>query len=364
MNSKQTIGLREFVALGIITVGMKLTDDTPIIYFKKLATSAWMAPLMSAGFIAILLYMTISSLNKFDDHNLVDLIYTLFGKYLGWIFIFYLWLSYFSALVIDSAIYTDLISTMYFSNTPIFAIYILMMGICCIGVLKGIGAISSTAWTVIFYLKIALFTALIISYAHGELDFIWPFFGNGEWAVVKQSLGAITIYDDFLYFGVLATMLPSKKDFKKGLWIMFLIVTVELTMAMISFLMVFDYNSAQLLNYPWHEVIRYISLGFLENVETLFFPFWLLGLVIRFATYLYITVYMFGRLFKLTDFQWLAPIFSILIVFLGMWPDQPAFTLPMMREKLIMSSIIPTCSITVLIWIVAKIKTRRKKHAS
>jgi len=364
METKQSIGLREFIALGIIMIGIKLTDDTPIIYFKKLANSAWMAPLLSAGMIAVLLYFLISTTEKFDNQNLVDLIFTLFGKYIGWIAILYLWAALFTALIIDTAIYTDLISTMYFPNTPMFAIYFLMMVICGFGAYKGIQAIGSTAWAIFLYITVALICALLITITHGQFDFLFPFLGNGTWPVIKESLKAITIYDELLYLGILSTMLPSKKDFKKGSWIIFGVVITEITLAMISFLMIFDYKSIQLLSYPWHEVIRYISLGFLQNVETLFFPFWLVGLIIRFGAYLYLIVYMFGRLFNIKEFQLLVPIFSILVVFLGVIPEQPTFTLPIIRSKLIMFTVIPTCSITVLLWVLAKFKTRGKKHAN
>ncbi|WLV25609.1 GerAB/ArcD/ProY family transporter [Aciduricibacillus chroicocephali] len=360
MKPTNVIGLREFVSMGAIIVGLKLTDDTPVVYYKSLANSAWMAPLISGVIVGVLIYLTMNTLDRYEGQNLIDVIYIGFGKIIGWIVVMYLFISLYLSLIIDSAIYSDLISTMYFINTPVVAIYGLIVILCSIGAMMGIGAISSLAWSIIVYLKFFLFIALVLAFGHGQTSFIYPLFGYGEWDVIKESISSISLLDEFFYFCIFATLLPTKKDFRKGMWIMLIMVTIEITLSMIAFITVFDYKSAQLLNYPWHEVIRYISLGFIKNVESLFFPFWLIGLIIRFSFYFYVTAYLLGRLFKINKFQLIVPILAVLTVFIGMIPEQPSFALPELRKSFINLLSLPTISITILLWGVVKFKKRRE----
>lgn len=143
---------------------------------------------------------------------------------------------------------------------------------------------------------------------------------------------------------------------------MMIVIIVELTLSMIAFLAVFDYSSIQLLSYPWHEVIRYISIGFINNAESLFFPFWLLGLTVRFSLYMYLSAYLFGRIVNISSYKLIIPIFAVLIVFAGMIPENPAFTLPDLRRPFLkfLSIILPL--LTILLWAVVKFRTRRKKQ--
>lgn len=356
MQQQNVLGLREFLAISLIMVALKLTDNTPVIVFQKLGTSAWMSPILSGIVIAIPIFCIVSVVCKYEDKSLFQILNHLFGKYIGWLVVFYLWLSLLFILIVDSAIYTDLISTMYFPNTPSLAIYGVLMVISAYGAYKGIFAIGSTAWAIFPYVTIALTVFTIATIGHGESYFLFPIFGSGEWNTIKESVSGSLLYNDFIYMGILASLLPTKKTFKKGIWLTLGIAIFEITFAMISFIMLFDYKSVQLLNYPWHEAIRNISFGFLTNVETLFFPFWITTVFIRFAVYLNLVIVKFGHLFKIQNFHPLAPIFAVLIVFIGMIPDQPSFTLPMLQEKFILFIVPMTIALPILLWIVSKFK--------
>jgi len=358
MNHKQILGFREFFAICALTVGVKLTDDTPIIYFKTLANSAWMAPIVSGMIIAISLLL-LTKVTAAYEESLLDVICRLLGKYIGWVVILVLFLLILAILTIDTAIYTDLISIMYFTNTPALIIYGLLMTVCAYGARKGISPVGSFAWLVLPFVKTALFVSLIATIFHGQIDFLFPFFGNGEWKVLKAGLQESSIYIDFLLLTVFASLLPSQKEYKKVLFLGLVVTVVEISLAMISFLMLFDFKSVEMLSYPWHEVIRYISFGFITNVEILFFPFWLLTVFVRFSVYLYVAVMMFGRLFNIKDYELLTPLFATLVVAVGLIPDHPSFVLPLIRSKMLMFTTPIAILLPLLLWILFKIKRRK-----
>src|SRR5690606_11631306 len=123
--------------------------------------------------------------------------------------------------------------------------------------------------------------------------------GNGQWELLKGSILKSSIFADFLYLGFIFPFVKSKLDFKKGIWISFSFIIIEFSLALAAYTLLFDYIGVRLMNFPYHETIRYIEAGFLENIETFFYPFWLVASFIRFTFYLYLTAIIFGSLFKI-----------------------------------------------------------------
>ncbi|WP_057762645.1 GerAB/ArcD/ProY family transporter [Cytobacillus praedii] len=361
-DSKGKIGIKEFIAIIILTIGTKLTDDTTVILYKQMENAAWMSPFVICAFSILPIFLLIKVMNIYENKNLADVINQLFGRFFGFFTVMILWFLLFSALTIDSAVYTDIISTMYFEKTPVIMIYGLLMLVSAFGAKKGIEHIGSVAWSVIFWIKLSLLAALILTFMQGEILFLFPIFGNGAWEVVKESSLRTSLNAEFLYLGLIFPYLKNKKDYKKGTWIALAIITTELSFSLAAFIMLFDHKGIQLMDFPFHETIRYIEIGFLENIETFFFPFWLIASFIRFAFYLYLTAILFGSLFSIRNFEHLLPIIATLVVFLGIIPENPTFTIFKLRESLLFITTPIFIILPFLLWAAAKLKGEFKNE--
>ncbi|MGN7300378.1 GerAB/ArcD/ProY family transporter [Ferdinandcohnia sp. SAFN-114] len=185
--SKGKIGIREFVAMVILVVGVKLSDDTPAIFVNYLSNALWMAPIIIGLFSIIPIFLTLKVITAYKNKNLHDVIIHLFGKFLGTFLSCILVLSGLTGLTLDSAIYVDIIGTMYFTETPILIIYTVLMAVCAYGANKGLEHIGSVSWLVLFYIKFSLLIALILSLKESSSSFLFPFFGPGIVEVVKKS---------------------------------------------------------------------------------------------------------------------------------------------------------------------------------
>jgi spore germination protein KB len=348
---KGKIGLREYMAITLLAIGTKLADDTPAILFHNLENSAWMAPIIM-GLIAIIpITLLLKVYTRYPNKNLMDILQILLGKHLGYLIILMLSVSGFAVNIIDTSIYTDIIGTMYFTETPTIFLYMILMAVSAYGAKKGIEQIGSVAWALLTYIKISLFIALILAMANGNFSYLFPIFGPGKWEIIKESSLKLALYADFLYLGVIASYISSTKDIKKGTWISLIIISIEFPLSIIAYLSLFDYESVKLLNYPFHETIRYISVGFLSNIETFFFPFWLVATFIRFSIYLYISSVMFGWLFKIKEFEYLIPTLATLMVIIGMIPETPTFSMGDIKEKIVNLSAPSFFFLPILLWI-------------
>lgn len=350
------IGIREYVAIVILVIGTKMADDTPAILYEKLYNSAWMTPIITGILAVIPIYFLLKILSHYPSKSLMDVMQKILGKPIGYAFVFILWIVGSLAVIIDSAIYTDIIGTMYFTRTPTIVLYTILMGVSAYGAQKGLEQIGSVAISVITYIKFSLLIALILTFSHGQVEFLFPIFGPGKWEIVKESSLKLSIFGDFLYIGAIAPFLKSAKDFKKGTWISLIILIIEIPIALAAYLFLFDYESVKLLNYPFHETIRYISVGFLSNLETFFFPFWLIATFIRFSIYLYLSATIFGWLFKIKTFEHIIPALATLFVFIGMIPETPTFSIFQIREK-VLNIVTPFFFfLPLLLWMIAKLK--------
>lgn len=350
------LGIREYVAIAIFVIGFKLTDDVPTVLYQSLASAAWMAPIIS-GIIAILpIYLLIKVITLYENKNLLDIIVHLFGKYIGFIVLLLLFSLLSLIIIIQSAIYADIIKSMYFSKTPILLTYALLMGVTAYGASKGPELVGSVAWLFLPYVQISLFVSFLLTIGQGEIDFLFPLLGYGLWEVIKESSIHLALYIDFLFLCILIPHMKSIKEFKKGTWIALGILVMELAIAVGAYITLFDFETAKLMNYPFHETIHLISLGFLTNIELLFFPFWLIATFIRFAILLYLNAALFGKTFNIKQFEFIIPIVATLILFIGLIPTSPSYILFDLRRMLIHYSTPIFFFLPLIIWALAKFR--------
>ncbi|SHG24957.1 GerAB/ArcD/ProY family transporter [Ornithinibacillus halophilus] len=353
--SQEKIGIREYIAIITIMIATKVTDDTPILFFDTLDTAGWIAPFFNALIVVIPLIFLMKVVTRYNK-GLIEIIDGLFGKYLGFLLLFIIWFISISALIIDTAIYTDIIGTMYFIRTPTIIIYGLIMAVCAYGAKRGFAQIGSAAWVVYPYLQVSLLFVFILTLSDSNLSFIHPIFGPGPIEIVKESTFTLSIYADFLYLFLIVPFIKDIHVFKKGTWAGFIIVIINVGIAFLLFLLLFDYQSLKMVNYPFHEVIRYIDTGFLTNMESFFLPFWAIASFIRFTVYIWINALLFGHLFKIKQFEYVIPSIATLIVFIGILPESPTYAIFELRKTLFQFTTPIFFFLPILIWIVAKLK--------
>lgn len=350
------LGNKEFIAIIMLTVGTKLSDDTPTILYKHLDNAAWLGIIIMALVYILPIYLMVKLITLYQNKNLVDIIMHLLGRYIGVLIIFILWAIQTYITVVNSSLYADVIGTMYFTRTPTLIIYLILMGVAVMGAKKGLQYIGSAAWVMLFMIKLSLLIVLVITFHEGEISFIFPIFGPGIKKLVMESIPHSSILFDFIFFGLVANYLKSAKVYKTGIWFGFTFVIFEMVLALIGYLLVFDYRGLHMVDYPYHETIRYIQLGFLTNLESFFFPFWLVATFIRFCFYLYLTALLFGALFKIQNFEYTVFPLAILIVFLGMIAETPVFIIPAIKDKIQYFITAITLFLPCLLWLLAKVK--------
>ena len=356
------LGMKEYIAIVIFMIGVKMTEDTPASLFNGAKTAAWMIPIISGSIFFIPLFLLFKTISLFQGKNLFAVIQKLLGKYVGFLICLFIFLINSSAISFDTRTYANIIGTFYFTTTPQLIIYALLMVVCAYGAKKGLQHIGSVAWIVLFYALISIYLALVLSLQDSNIEGIFPILGPGIPEIFKKSLIGMTLFADLFILTIIIPHMDSIKVYKKGTWISFIFVVLHLAISILIFICLFD-TSLDDTAYPFHTAIRYISFGtFLTNIETLFFPIWVLGAFIRFAAFLYINAMMFGHLFKIKNFEFLIPSLATIYLLIGMIPETPVDVALNFKARIQMISGPTFAAISILLWLTALLKGEFK-HA-
>ncbi|AZU60654.1 GerAB/ArcD/ProY family transporter [Neobacillus mesonae] len=356
------LGIREYVSIAVLMVGAKGMEDTPAMLFKQVQNAAWMIPILSGALFFIPVFLLLKTLSVFQDKNLFSVIQQLLGRFIG-LFVCLLIFSIFSfAISVDTRTYINIINTFYFTTTPNLVIYAILMAVCAYGAKKGIQHVGSVAYLIVFYAALSMAFALFLSTKDSNLQALLPIWGPGKLEILKSSSIKISTFTDFFLFTMIIPYLKSNKEFRKGTWIAYISVSIQISVSTLIFICMFD-DSLGGIGFPFHTAIRYISLGsYIPNIEIVFFVIWILAAIIRFTAFLYILAMMFGHIFKIKDFEYLIPSLATIYLLIGSIPES-LIDVGLKQKLYLTYTIGPTLTaIAIILWLAALLKGEFK-HA-
>lgn len=360
---KNVLGMQEYICILFFMVGVKATEDTPSVLYKGVQNAEWMVPLLSGVIFALPLFLLIKTVSLYKEKDIFTVIQQLCGKFFGFIICLVILFITLAAISLDSRSYTNIIGGFYFPTTPILVIYGILMMVCAYGAKKGLQHIGSVARIVFFYASGSFGLALLLSLKYSSIQSIFPIMGPGITEIVKVSTFRTTFYADFFLLTLVIPFIKTIKEYKKGTWMAYGLVILQLGWALLFFVCLFDTSLGEQ-GYPFHSMIRFISLGnFLQNIEMFFFPIWIMAAFVRFAASLYIVAFLFGNIFKIKDFEYLIPSFAVIFLLLGYIPETP-YEVAFLKSKIQMVAGPAFMGISILLWLVALLKGEFKdgKH--
>ncbi|WP_409251989.1 GerAB/ArcD/ProY family transporter [Bacillus sp. SCS-153A] len=357
------LGARELFALITITLGIKFTDMTATLLYKQTAQAAWMIPLVSGLIMLIPLSCILILLKHYGDRNIIDITYKVTGKYFGFLIGMILFLIAYSATIVDSRSYVDIINTMYFPSTSSTQLFLVLVGSSYFLANRGLLAIGRTAWITFPYIKVSLFFIVVLLWSELYFGYLFPLTGYGLKEVAIQGTSYASITSDLLFFSILFPFFKDYKSFKKATLLGLGVSIFELMFFLVIFIMYFDYPSIEFIAYPFHEISRMVTFGrYVSHIEALFFAFWSVASLIRFAVYLYISTAFFAYTAKIKEFEPLILPFAGLTIMLGLLPENVVQNVLLLRSNIILlTTSVLLFIIPITLLLVAKLRGELKK---
>jgi spore germination protein (amino acid permease) len=355
------IGTREFIALILLAVGLKLTDITPSVLYPFGKTATWMLPIVSGLLIIPPFLLLLSLLKRYKNKGLMDIIFHLTGKYIGFVIGMVLFIFMLVTTVLYSRSFVDVMGNLYLPKTPAIALYIVIMVGTYLITNRGLEAIGRTSWLVVPYLTIIF--AVLLFFVWKDLNWrnLFPLGGSGMTEVIRGGTRHSFILGEIILFSILFPFVRTYKDFRLASLLGLGITLFEVVLFFAIYVMMYNYPSIESIAYPFQLLTRIVDLGpIFANAESFFLGFWVIASIVRLAIYLYVTVAIFSYTLRIKEFEPLLLPFAVVILFLGLIPESNIETLFVLRESLLfqINWLFILC-LPILLWVIAQFKGER-----
>ncbi|WP_216829305.1 GerAB/ArcD/ProY family transporter [Alkalihalobacterium elongatum] len=354
------VGTRELFAIMSISIGIKLSDGTPMLLLEAGKNATWVLPLVAGAIILVPTLLILSLLKEYKNKNLVDIVFIVTGKYIGFIICVIILLAMVFANALNQRTTADIISTMFFPTTPILIVFLLLIGSSYVVARVGIEAVGRTAWVVLPYIKIVLFMLFVLLINEIHIEFLFPIAGPGLDVLIKESFSYHTIFFEFILIALFFPWVRDHKSYKTATLLAVGFIVVEMTVTMAYFVMMFDYPQISHVAYPFQQLTKVLEVGtIVTSYEGFFLGFWIMASVVRFSIYLLLSAFIVCSMFQLKDFQPILLPFACLTLLIGLIPENPTETTFFLRDVFLLQlSWYFVTVLPILLWITYKVKER------
>ncbi|MDE5415423.1 GerAB/ArcD/ProY family transporter [Alkalihalobacterium chitinilyticum] len=354
------VGTRELFAIFLISIGIKLSDGTPMLLLEAGKNATWVLPIVAGGIILVPTLLILSLLKKYKNKNLVDIIFIVTGKYIGFIICLIILFAMIFANALNQRTTVNIISTMFFPTTPVVIIFLLLIGSSFAVARVGIEAVGRTAWVVLPYIKVVLFLLFLLIINEIHFEFLFPIAGPGLDVLIKESFSYHTIFFEFIMVALFFPWVRDHKSYKTATLLAVGFIVLEMTITMAYFVMLFDYPQVAHVAYPFQQLTKMLEVGtIVTSYEGFFLGFWIMAAVVRFSIYLLLSAFIVCSMFQLKDFKPILLPLACITLLVGLIPENQTETTFFMRDVfLLQSSWYFVTMLPILLWITYKVKER------
>lgn len=356
----EKIGTREFIAIIMLSIGLKLAGTTPSILYEHAKSAAWIIPFFYIFTVGIPLLLLISLIKKYRK-GLLDLIDHLAGKVFGSILCFILFIITFLHVLIENRNYVDITNTLFYPKTPLIILAFILAFTAFFVSNRGLKAIANGSWLMTPVFQITLAVLLFITWKDANWMRIFPLAGPGIGTLLKESVNYSVFFSEIILLAAFFPFVRSYKNYRFATFFGFGITLFQMALFLALYVMVFDYPSTVLMRYPFQELTRIAEFGpSLNHIEGAFFVLWLIAAIFRLSIYIYLSSFLLGKFLNVESFEKLLLPLTGLIAFAGLLTENTFTYAPMLEAFTKVSSVI-YIALPFLLWLLSKLKGKENE---
>ncbi len=282
----------------------------------------WIPIMIGISIHFILLYLLLKGISHFPNKDIIS-IYMEKGKLLSFVFLTPIFVYFLMANIISVRAYSEIVSIVFLSKTPLWAIMaIVMMGSCYLSI-KGIESIIRTGYLIFLLFFPILCFIIIASFQNVDWRYIYPLLPSDFSFLTKSTYlkSYFAIGGVFLFLGFIHPFVPYKG--KKIMWAGTVLIPIFLLSVYIPIL-TFGQATTSNFIFPFVMTVDAINLTWIMfDRLTVFF---LLSVVIFILLYLSLVIWMLERIIRKclwpnAKSYWLVIGISIFIYTVCFWID-------------------------------------------
>ena len=321
-NNKVSFGCWEAVSLIIVLICNKIFLNFPRRVAEEAGTAGWLMTIY-VSLVAIFLFFLISVLfKKFEGKDILDISEFVAGKagrvIIGIVFLIILIFTV--SIVLRQ--FAENIKIISLPLTPLSIVtFLFVIGIIT-GASLGLEPIMRISVLIVPIIIIGFLVILISSSNYFEISNITPIFGLGLDKIFLSGLNSLSIFSDFVILLFLPPFLKTHNNFKKTGYYSFILSSIFLVLASLSYLLIYQYPNSNENFLPIYQITRIISHGrFFQRVESVFLVLWVLSALLYLTMVFFFILHIFRKTFNLDYYKPLIPSFIIIVFSLSMIPS-------------------------------------------
>ncbi len=325
------MGIAEGTALAFILTFPRVFLTTPVSHLDNSATLGWLSPLL-AGITALGIFLLLHQATSGFSGDIINISQQLLGKPASWLIVFYGIFLFMSNVVLllrqfaENTLLTALPSVEFAIVTLLYA------AIAAISAYLGIEVIARASYLILPLIIVAILLVLLLLYPYYQFYNLLPWQGNGISKTISAGFGSAGL--EFALFGllVLRPAFQNNRTVRTSAVYGLGASTVIVSISILVFIMVFGVAVGREKVLPFFEMSRLVYLSrYLQRIEALFIIIWVVAGILGISANLYLTAYLFSRLFKLPSLRPIIPLLAITAVELAMIPSDVASVIELDR---------------------------------
>jgi spore germination protein KB len=280
---------------------------------------AWIVILIGlmSGLLMFLIYHRLFL--YYPDLPLTSYVQKLTGKFIGQIlgFIYIIYFIYDASRVLRD--FGELLTTIIYTNTPLFIINILMILVSIYAIRKGLEVLARMGelyFMLVFLMSILGFLLVIFSgFIH--LENLKPFLENGYIPVLKSSMNESILYPfgEMIVFTMILPQINESKKAKKVCLLAILLSGIDITITTIINISSIGVDSFVRSPFPLLSTIRKIQF---LRLDVLFMLYLVIGGFFKITLFFYAAVIGVADIFRFKDPRTLSFPIGLVILFASM----------------------------------------------
>ncbi|XEC96286.1 endospore germination permease [Paenibacillus tarimensis] len=297
-------GLQVFWMIAVMDLGMTLLM-TMTAALQGAKQDAWIA-MIAAGLVALLIALISTKLALlYPDQTLVEFSQTIMGKWIGKVIVIVYTVQWYTIIPIVLRQFTDLIESLLLQDTPRLPIMIIMIALTVYvtysGGIEGIARCSEFLGPLIILMVLVVLGGNLNNI---QIKNVLPIYADSGMAgIMKGSLGPASYLGHAVEFVMLTPFLTNpRKASKYAVWGV-IVPSLFVVLSMVMVILTVGPNVAMKAWYPFFEMTKEISLGFVENLDALAVVIWISSVFIKLSIYMFVTSYGTAQLLKVKNWR-------------------------------------------------------------
>jgi len=357
-------GTKESISLLTFALVTKVLFGIPSVIVQVSGNAAWYIIIISTLISLLFFYILCVLMKRFPNKNIVEVFNEVMGKFIGTLIsvLFVTFLIYYTGASIRE--FVEMIKAYNLPGTATSIILITFIAVCLLGVYLGLETIARLSYIFFYGLAGGLILMFILAYNRYKFDYLFPFWGYGLKNIVYTGILRSSYFIEVFFLSVIINSLQGYKNFKRVGVISLILSGITMAISLFCYLLAFGFNMGQESVSGIFQLSRLIYINrFFQRVETIFLFVWVISSLIQTSFYMYVTISMYCKAFRIKKYRPLLLPLASLVYFFAILPSSLTQVFEVHLTLLRRYSFIFVYGTTLLVLIVAFIRGKKGEVA-